>query len=72
MSGIALGLALTRERLRGVSAPLVLLLGAAAVFAWGVLLRRGHPSSAANVSTALESAMPSAEPSSTPNSTARR
>ena len=48
MSGIALGLALTRERLRGVSAPLVLLLGAVAVFAWGVLLRRGHPSSAAD------------------------
>lgn len=45
MNGIAIGLSLVRERLRGPSAPLVALLSAFALFAIGVLARHeGAPS----------------------------
>lgn len=46
MNGVWIGLALARERLRGVSAPLVLLLSCAALFAIGVLERQSDAASA--------------------------
>lgn len=48
MSGLAVGARLARERLRGVSAPLLLLLGASALFALGVLERRMDAAGAAD------------------------
>ncbi len=46
MNGVGVGLALSRERLRGPSAPLVLLLSGAASFAVGVLERQSDAASA--------------------------
>ena len=46
MNGVLIGLALGRERLRGASAPLVLLLSCAALFAIGVLERKSDAASA--------------------------
>ncbi|HKO53377.1 MAG TPA: hypothetical protein VJV79_36965 [Polyangiaceae bacterium] len=46
MSGVRIGWALARERLRGPSAPLVLLLSCAALFAIGVLERQSDAASA--------------------------
>ena len=48
MNGVRVGLALARERLRGPSAPLVLLLSSATLFAIGVLERRSDAASAAD------------------------
>src|SRR3954467_7094742 len=48
MSGVYVGLALARERLRGPSAPLVLLLGCLALFAIGALERTSDAASAAD------------------------
>ena len=46
MNGLRVGVALARERLRGPSAPLVVLLSAAALFATGALERRSDAGSA--------------------------
>jgi len=46
MNGVRVGVALARERLRGASAPLVLLLACAALFAIAVLERRSDASNA--------------------------
>ncbi|HET7544374.1 MAG TPA: hypothetical protein VFK05_31100 [Polyangiaceae bacterium] len=46
MNDVRIGLTLARERLRGPTAPLVLLLGAGALFAIGVLERRSDAQSA--------------------------
>ncbi|MEI9953407.1 MAG: hypothetical protein WDO74_31625 [Pseudomonadota bacterium] len=46
MNGVRIGLALARERLRGPSAPLVLFLSCAALFAIGVLERQSDAASA--------------------------
>lgn len=48
VNGIQVGLLLARTRMRGVTAPLVLLLGTGAVFAFGVLERRANADSAAD------------------------
>ena len=48
MTGVAIGMALTRARLRGVSGPLVLLLCSGVAFALGVLARRAHADTAAD------------------------
>ena len=46
MSGVRIGLSLARERLRGPSAPLILLLSCAALFAIGILERQSDAASA--------------------------
>lgn len=48
MSSVVLGLSLVRERLRGLSAALVVLLSALALFAIGVLARQADAASAAD------------------------
>jgi hypothetical protein len=52
LSGIAVGALIARERLRGAVGPLVLVLSASAVYALGVLERRGSGTGAAD--SALE------------------